>query len=244
MSDFQWIEGVVAVESVLMAASRLVEQVYVRDDRFDGAVARLQRVARESGIPLARVPAEVMAGYYPGDNQSGVIARVGPRRLLSLDELLTAADPVIVLLDGVEDPYNFGHAVRALYAAGIDGLLLRPRNWLSAAATVIRASAGATEFMPMAVVEPGEAIAAARARGIPLAVADAEEARPMYEANLAGPLFLVIGGEKRGVGRSLLNAADVRIRIPYGRDFTHDLGTAGAAAILAFEVLRQRLLRR
>jgi 23S rRNA (guanosine2251-2'-O)-methyltransferase len=151
---------------------------------------------------------------------------------------------VIVFLDGVEDPYNFGQSVRALYAAGIDGLVLRPRNWLSAAATVIRASAGATEFMPTAVAEPEEALAAARARGLPLAVADTEGARPMYEVDLAGPLFLVIGGEKRGVGRSVMNAADMRISIPYGRDFAHDLGTAGATAVLAFEVLRQRLLRR
>jgi 23S rRNA (guanosine2251-2'-O)-methyltransferase len=244
MNDFQWIEGVIAVEAVLLAASRPMERVYVRDDRFDGAVARVQRTARASGIPVERVPVEAIAAHYPGESQSGVIGLVGPRRTQTLDELLAATAPVIVFLDGVEDPYNFGQSVRSLYAAGIDGLVLRSRNWLSAAATIIRASAGATEFMPTAVAEPEEALAAVRARGLPLAVADTEGARPMYEADLAGPLFLVIGGEKRGVGRSLMNAADMRISIPYGRDFAHDLGAAGATAVLAFEVLRQRLLRR
>lgn len=244
MDELQWIEGVVAVEAVLAAASREVARLLVRGDRFDGAVAGLQKLARESNVAFERVPAETIAGFYPDGVRSGVIALVGPRRTLSLDILLTAPDPVIVFLDGVEDPYNFGQSVRSLYAAGIDGLVLRPRNWLSAAATVIRASAGATEFMPTAIAEPGEALAAIRSRGIPLAVATSQNARPMYEADLSGPLFLVIGGEKRGVGRSFLSGADMRVSIPYGRGFTHDMGTAGATAVLAFEVLRQRLMGR
>jgi 23S rRNA (guanosine2251-2'-O)-methyltransferase len=244
MDDFQWIMGVVAVESVLTAGSREVARVYVQSDRFDGAVARLQTLAREAQVPVERVPAATIVAHFPDEGHSGVIARVGPRRTLPLDDLFTATDPVIVFLDGVEDPYNFGQAVRSLYAAGIDGLILRPRNWLSAAATAIRASAGATEFMPTAVAEPAEALAALRSRGIPLAVAVAHNARPMHEVDLTGPLCLAIGGEKRGVGRALLNEADLRVAIPYGRDFAHDLGTTGATTALAFEVLRQRLARR
>lgn len=244
MDEFQWIEGAVAVESVLRAGSREVAIIYVRNDRYDGPAARLQGLARELGVTLERVPTETIAGHAPGAERGGVIAQVGPRRMLPLDDLFAAAEPVIVLLDGVEDPYNFGQSVRSLYAAGIDGLVLRSRNWLSAAATVIRASAGATEFMPTAVAEPAEALAAARSRRIPVAIAAADSARPMHEVDLAGPLLLIIGGEKRGVGRSLEDEADLRVRIPYGRDFEHDLGTAGATTALAFEVLRQRLARR
>jgi 23S rRNA (guanosine2251-2'-O)-methyltransferase len=215
----------------------------VRDDRFDGATARLQASARALGIPIARVPAETIAGHAPGGADSGVIAQVGPRRTQPLVELLAAANPVLVFLDGVEDPLNFGQAVRSLYAAGIDGLIMRPRNWLSVAARTIRASAGATEFMPTAVAEPAEALVAVRSRGVPLAVAASHNARPMHEVNLSGPLLLAIGGEKRGVGRALLKEADVRVGIPYGRDFAQDLGTVGAATALAFEVLRQRRAR-
>jgi 23S rRNA (guanosine2251-2'-O)-methyltransferase len=244
MDEFQWIEGAVAVESVLRAGSRDVTAVYVRNDRYDRPAARLQGVARELGVAVERVPAETIANLAPGAERSGIVAHVGPRRMLPLDDLFAAVDPVIALLDGVEDPFNFGQSVRSLYAAGIDGLALRPRNWLSAAATVIRASAGATEFMPMAVAETAEVVAAARSRGIPLAVATPQNARPMHEVTLAGPLLLVIGGEKRGIGRSLMEEADLRVAIPYGRDFAHDLGTAAAATVLAFEVLRQRLARR
>jgi 23S rRNA (guanosine2251-2'-O)-methyltransferase len=236
MDDFQWIEGAVAVEAALRAGSREVTAVYVAGDRYDGAAGRINRLARERAVLLERLPDEA-----PAD--ATIVARVGPRRSIPLDDLFTPSAPVIVLLDGVEDPHNFGQAVRSLYAAGIDGLIVPPRNWLSAATTVTRASGGATEFMPTAIAPTDEAIARAQARAVPVAVAAAEDAHPMDEVDLTGPLLLIIGGEKRGVSRAARRAADWRVAIPYGRDFTQSLGTAGAAAALAFEVLRQRRAR-
>lgn len=238
--EAQWIHGAIAVESVLSAASREVSAVYVSRDRYDGAVARIQQLARSLGVLVERVPVEIIAERVPSDGHGGIIAAVGPRRLLALSELLDRPGAVNVMLDGVEDPFNFGQAVRSLYAAGVDGLIVRPRNWLSAAATVIRASAGATEFMPTAAAEVDEAIAAAIERDIPVAVAAAGDAQPMDEVDLTGPLLLLIGGEKRGVARSAQRAAGLRVAIPYGRDFQHSLGAAGAAAVLAFEIARQR----
>lgn len=244
MDELQWIHGAIAVESVLAAASREVSAVYVSRDRYDGVAARIQQLARSRGVPVERVPAAFIAERAAGDGHGGIIAQVGPRRLVELADLMGRAAAVNVMLDGVEDPFNFGQAVRSLYAAGIDGLVVRPRNWLSAAATVIRASAGATEFMPTAAAEAEQAIAAVAERGIPVAVAMAGGARPMDEVDLAGPLLLIIGGEKRGVARALQQAADARVAIPYGRDFPHSLGAAGAAAVLAFEIARQRRQRR
>lgn len=242
MDEEQWIAGGIAVESVLEAGNRAVSLVLVRRDRLDGRVARVQRLARARGVAVERLTAEEMASRAPVEARDGLLARVGQRRLLTLDDLLTAAGaaPALVMLDGVEDPYNFGQAVRALYAAGIDGLVVRPRHWLSAE-TVIRASAGASEFMPTARVESAETAAiACRARGLRVVVAD-EAGEPMAGVDLRGPLLLVIGGEKRGVTRSFLAAADLRVRIPYARPFPHALGAAGAATVLAFEMMRQRL---
>lgn len=239
MDEYQWIEGIVAVEAVLSADSRAVQAIYVRQDRFDGRVARLQLLAQSMGVACSRVPAEIIAESVPGSAHGGVVARVGARRMAGLGDLLSLPRPVIFMLDGVEDPYNFGQAVRSLYAAGIDGLIVPPRNWLSAA-TVIRASAGATEFMPSAVAEANEAIAAARAAGFSIAVATAEDSRSMTELDLSGPLLLFVGGEKRGVSRAVEAVADWRVGIPYGREVGYSLGTAAAAAVLAFEILRQR----
>ena len=239
MSDWLWIAGMIAVESVLQAESREVRVIYSTLERFDSRLARLNRLARERGVPIEAQRPDALTPLVGSDSHGGVVAQVGPRVMQPLDALVAGDAPVVVMLDGVEDPFNFGQAVRSLYAAGIDGLVVRPRNWLSAG-TAVRAAAGATEFMPTAEAEsPETAAEALRARGLRVAVAD-EDGQPMGECDLTGPLLLVIGGEKRGVTRSFRRAADLRVRIPYGRPFAHALGTTGAATALAFEVLRQR----
>jgi 23S rRNA (guanosine2251-2'-O)-methyltransferase len=134
--------------------------------------------------------------------------------------------------------------VRTLYAAGVNGLVLRPRNWLSAAAVVTRASAGATEWMPTAVAETAEEAAAFyRQAGLAVACTSQQtDSISIYKADLTTPLFLLLGGEKRGITRSFLAQADLKLEIPYGREqFQQSLGTVAAAAILSFEIRRQRL---
>lgn len=240
--EYEWIEGAIAVEAALRAGNRNVSAVYIHQERYDGAAARIRRTAGEAGVEVARVPGHLLTEHDPQAGRGSIIARVGPRRMRSLEELMAGSEAVLVLLDGVEDPYNLGQAVRSLYAAGIDGLVMTPRRHFPAA-TVIRASAGASEFMPTAVAETVDAMAAARKHRVPVAVATAAGSRAMDEVDLTGPLLLLIGGEKRGVSRAVEQAADVRIRIPYGRDVDYALGTAAAATALAYEVLRQRRAR-
>ena len=236
------LEGAVSVEAALWSRSRPVESVYLRRDRREGDDARIERLARQAGVPVYRVGAAEIDERAQGRTHGGVLAVVGPRRFVGFDDLLAGQGaPFVAMLDGVEDPHNFGQAVRALYAAGETGLVVRPRNWMSAAAVVARASAGASERLPAAVAETAhDAAEAFRARGLLIAVTDVTRAVDIYEADLTVPLFLLIGGEKRGVTRAFADAADVRLRIPYGREFRLSLGTAGAAAVLAFEVMRQR----
>jgi 23S rRNA (guanosine2251-2'-O)-methyltransferase len=237
-----FLEGAVSVEAALWARSRPVYAVYLRRDRREANDARIEKLARQAGAPVERVDVGEIDERAQGKTHGGVLAEVGPRRFVGLEDLLTGPGaPFVAMLDGVEDPYNFGQAVRALYAAGASGLVLRPRNWMSAAGVVARASAGATERIPTAVVETAQDAAdALRERGLTVAVTDWTRAVTLYEADLTVPLFLLVGGEKRGVTRAFADAADVRLKIPYGRDFRLSLGTAEATAVLAFEVMRQR----
>ena len=143
MSDWLWIAGMIAVESVLQAESREVRVIYSTLERFDSRLARLNRLARERGVPIEAQRPDALTPLVGSDSHGGVVAQVGPRVMQPLDALVAGDAPVVVMLDGVEDPFNFGQAVRSLYAAGIDGLVVRPRNWLSAG-TAVRAAAGAT----------------------------------------------------------------------------------------------------
>ncbi len=238
------LEGFVSVRAAIKADSRDVYGITLRHDKWDRGVAWLEHRAEERGIPIERVSGDEIDALAGGSTHGGVIARVGPRKFVALEALgRDSAAPFIVMIDGVEDPFNFGQAVRTLYAAGADGLVLRPRNWMSAAGVVARASAGATEWIPTAIAETAlDAAQLFRGRGLKVVSADDKaETVPLYAADLTGPLFLVIGGEKRGITRSFLDQADLLVQIPYGREFDQSLGTAAAAAVLGFEVMRQRL---
>jgi 23S rRNA (guanosine2251-2'-O)-methyltransferase len=245
MHEDEWLDGITTVEAVLEAARRDVRVIYINDSRRDVRVARIQQEARLRMIPFERLSPNAFDQIVPTDYRSDVVARVGPRRFHALADLVAISPaPVIVMLDGVEDPFNLGQSIRALFAADIDGLVLPPRNRLVAGNIVARASAGASERMLIAIEEAtAQAIDFFRSVGFSIACATGKDARPMEEVDLTGPLFLIIGGEKRGISRAVLALADVRVAIPYGRAFPHDLGSAVASAVLAFEVLRQRRLK-
>ena len=242
MSDWAWFEGGISIEAAIRGNNRPIDTLYIRRGRWDRATRRLRRTAEGAGIRIEIVDDAFIAEHAAGKSHGGLLARAGSRRFATLRELLTGnGNPLVVMLDGIEDPFNFGQAVRALYAAGAAGLVVRPRNWLSATAVVTRSSAGASELMPTAVADNAlEAAAFFREQGLTVACTANKAAVSLYEADLTQPLFLLIGGEKRGITRSFLDQADIRLNIPYGRPFPHSLGAAASTAVFAFEFLRQR----
>ena len=244
MSEWAWLEGRISVEAAVRGQNRSIDTIYIRRGKWDRDTRRLIKTAEKAGIPIEIVDDTFIADHAAGKSHGGLLARVGPRRFATLEKLLEGSNnPLVVMLDGIEDPFNFGQAVRALYAAGVDGLVLRPRNWLTATAVVARSSAGASELMPTAVAESAlEAAAFFRQRGLLVACTANKSAVSLYETDLTQPLFLLIGGEKRGITRSFLDRADIRLNIPYGRLFKHSLGAAASTAVIAFELSRQRKL--
>lgn len=241
----QWpmvVEGHVSVEAVLEAAVRRVHRIWaVRPG--DRRLGRLRALAHERSVVIEAVDPQLVDELAAGRSHGGVIGLVGPRRERRVGDLLAEVGEgsFIVMLDGIEDPFNYGQAVRALYAAGVDGLVIR-RSWETAIGTVTRASAGATELLPMARASSvDDAATACRRAGLRVACAVASaDAVDLADADLTGPLFLLIGGERRGVTRSFVEQADLRVRIGYGRERAPDLGAAASAAIIGFEALRQR----
>ena len=239
-----YLEGKISVAAALRSPYRAVHRVLLRADRQDRTARWLQHRAREADVPVVQVDAAEINAVTQGNTHGGIAAEAGQRQFVSLEALLPRGnDPAfVVMLDGIEDPFNFGQSLRALYALGAHGVALRPRNWMSAAATVARASAGASELMPMAVAETvAETAEFYRGRGLTVACAQKEDALPMDEADLTTPLYLLVGGEKRGVTRSFTKQADLRLQVPYDRvGYEPSLGTTAAAAALAYEVMRQR----
>ena len=245
--DRSYLEGHLSIQAAVEAGWRDIHQILIDEKKqYDRRLSALRRQAEIAGLDVSIDSSDTINQIASGASHGGVLAEVGERRFCGLADLLPAARAAfIVMLDGIEDPYNFAGAVRILYAAGAGGVVLRPRNWTSATAIVGRASAGTVERMPLALADSA-AMAADfyRGRGLQIAAAASTKgAFSLHSADLSQPLFLLIGGERRGVTRSFRQTADLTLAIPYGRNFEQSLGTVGATAVIAFEIMRQRKAR-
>ncbi len=242
-------EGMTAISAVLDPAirdfnDRRVLSVFVDKTRMEKKsreLGFLRHKAEELGFEIQAVHPDDLDNLTSGKTHGGIVAVCSDRTLPLLSESMDKIkeDGFYVLLEGIEDPYNFGYTVRSLYAAGADGVILPPRNWMGVAGLVARSSAGTSEKMPMFVAEPAEMIPLFKAKGYRAACAEIRDSVDLYEADLSLPLLLVIGGEKRGISRAVLSEADLNVRIGYHGNFRGSLSSAASAAVLAFEVGRQ-----
>ncbi len=240
--DSSFAEGAVSILSVLKYQSRPVEEILVLPDikREDKNIVKLFSLAKKKKIPIRVSEKSFFDSVTTGHTHGGVIASVGERIMKSPREVFKEGNGFVFMLCGIEDPFNFGCAVRSFFAAGAGGMILTPRNWLSAAGVTLRSSAGTTEGVPCAVCEePEELCKIAKEEGYRIVCASEKNSVDLYEADLKKPIFLIIGGEKRGISKVFLDESDLRIRIPYGRNFRGSLTTSAAAAVCAFEVLRR-----
>jgi len=242
MSENVILEGQITIQAVLESQSRPLYSITIQDNK-KRQFGHLIRQAKIQNIPIHYQKRDAISKHANGNSHGGIIAIAGERHYVTLEDLATQSEnPFVVMLDGIEDPYNFGQAIRALYAAGAHGLVLRDRNWLSAAGIVARSAAGTSERIAIARIDsPGDAVQHFKERGFSVVcTANQSNAQPLHKANLRGALFMVIGGEKRGIAKSILKQADTLIRIPYARRFAYSLGATAAASVIAFEVARQR----
>lgn len=242
-------EGMTAISAILDPAitsfnDRRILSVFVdrtRTQKKARELAFLKRKSRELGFSIQEVRPDDLNALTSGTTHGGIAAVCSPRTIPSLKESMASIRPdgFYVLLDGIEDPYNFAYTLRSLYAAGADGIILPPRNWMSEDGLVARSSAGTSEKLPLFVSDPAEAAEVFHSLGYRVACAGIRDSVELYDADLSRPLLLVIGGEKRGISRAVLSQADMVVRIGYKGDFRGSLPSAASAAVLAFEVMRQ-----
>ena len=242
-------EGMTAISAVLDPAirdfnDRRVLSVFVDKTRMEKKsreLGFLRHKAEELGFEIQAVHPEDLDNLASGKTHGGIVAVCSDRTLPLLSESMDKIKEggFYVFLEGIEDPYNFGYTLRSLYAAGVDGVVLPPRNWMSAAGVVARASAGASELLPLYTADVDTLVDAFKGAGYTLLCAGIRDSVSIFEAELRYPLLLVVGGEKRGISRALLDRADQIVRIDYGREFRGSLSAASAATVMAFEIFRQ-----
>ncbi len=237
-------EGMTSISAVINGEKRKIERVIIDRERV-GKKAReidfLKRKAAECGYTIEYSNAAELEEMTTGTSHGGIIAVCSDREIPKLSEEILTDKGFYVMIDGIEDPYNFGYALRSIYAAGADGVVLTPRNWMSAAGVVCRSSAGASELIPMFTADAAEAVDFFKAHSIKTVSAGIRNSVSAYDADLSFPVFLIVGGEKRGISAAVLEKTDMTVRLEYGREFRGSLSAASAASILSYEILRQNL---
>ena len=243
-------EGMTSLSAVLKAYGSTFNDRKIEKVLYDGEKASkltrelhfLKKKSNELHFPLQKSSADEISAYTTGSSHGGIIAFCTSRALPALSAEDILPDGFYVYLEGIEDPYNFGYTLRSLYAAGVDGVLLSPRNWMSAAGVVARSSAGASELLPLYIADDSiQTVGLFHTAGYTVYAAGIRDSLPLYQTSMKKPLLLIVGGEKRGISRTLLDKADHIVRIDYGRPFLGSLSAASAATVMAFEIMRQNL---
>lgn len=226
-----------------LRAGRPINKIYLARNLKPATAAELCGLARESRVPVQKVEKHLLDRMAEGALHQGIIASVAPYAYADLDDILAGLkeqEPLLVLLDGINDPHNLGAIIRSAGAAGAHGVVIPSRRAASVTPVAARASAGAVEYVPVArVTNIAVTIELLKERGIWVAGADPAAKQLFWDAPLDGPLAVVVGGEDRGISRLVREKCDILVRLPMaGR--VNSLNASVAAALVLFEAVRQR----
>ncbi len=226
-------------------AGKTVDKLFVQDGCKDGAILTILREAKKQNTIVNKVTKERLNQMSMTGAHQGVIAQISAYGYCEIEEILENArkkgeQPFVLLLDGVEDPHNFGAILRTANQAGVHGVIITKHRSASMTPVVAKASAGAINYVPVAKVSNlGNAIDRLKKEGLWFVCADMDGTR-MYDLDLKGPIGVVVGNEGSGVSRLVKEKCDMTASIPMKGDID-SLNVSVAAAILSYEIVRQRL---
>ena len=245
-------EGMTSIRAILRGIDSGVNTRQITHILYDPAkmkkiakeVGYLKAVSAQYGYTVVESSEDELDEMTTGNTHGGLIALTEARELPYLDnssEVLPYG--FYVMIEGIEDPYNFGYSLRSLYAMGCSGIILTERNWMSAAGVVARSSAGASEMFKIYKSSPKECLDIFKAKGYTVVCADENTDNILGKCELKTPLLLIVGGEKRGISRAVIDEADMLVKIDYGREFRASLSAASATTMFAYEIARQNNLK-
>ena len=227
-------------------AGRTIDKLYILDGCQDGPIMTIKREAKKQDTIVRYVAKERLDQLSETGKHQGVIAVAAAYSYAEVEDILQSARdkgeaPFILLLDGIEDPHNLGAIIRTANLAGAHGIIIPKNHAVGLTATVARVSAGALNYTPVAkVTNLARTIEDLKKEGLWFVCADMG-GTVMYQLDLKGPIGLVIGNEGEGVSRLVKEKCDMTAAIPMKGNID-SLNASVAAGVLAYEILRQRML--
>ena len=230
-------EGMTSISSIIssietLSSHRKIIKVLYNADKKKSKYNELKFLeikSKDIGFELIGVSHNVIDAISNGKTHGGIVAicsKVEIPTIINPDQI--SKDGFYIVLDGIEDPFNFAYALRSIYAAGADGIIVPTYRFDNAQGLICKGSAGTSELIDIF-----------KSKGYKVASAGIRDSISLYDADLKKPLLLIIGGEKRGISSDVLSKSDMVVRVDYGKTFKGSLTASSAATVLAFEVFRQ-----
>jgi 23S rRNA (guanosine2251-2'-O)-methyltransferase len=234
------------VKEALFQPSYKIEEILVSKEGEKEKISELIKLAREKKIKVSFLPHEALSRISKTSHHQGIVARVSEFEYKDVEEILSYAKEkgeklLAVILDHIEDPQNLGAIVRTVNVLGAHGVIIPKDRAASVTSAVVKASAGATSFVPIArVVNLVMMIRDLKKKGVWVVGADPSVSRSVFEEELGSlDLALVIGSEGKGLQRLVREECDFLVSIPnLGK--VSSLNASVAAGIMIYEIVRQR----
>jgi len=233
-----------AILEALISGDREINKILIsKNIHSDNKLEKIKEIAQKNGIVFQFVAKEKFAPYADYNHQ-GIIAQISPIEYLDLDEFLEMEhkNSSLIILDGIEDPHNFGAIIRTAVCAGVSGIIIPSRRNVQVNSIVEKTSAGAINHIPIIKVNSLiNAVEKLKNSNWWIIATDANAKDNHYDVNYNNMNFAIImGAEHAGVSKSLLKASDFIVKIPMLKDF-NSLNVSNALAVIIFESVRQKL---
>ncbi len=243
MADTEFIYGRNAVIEALKGEGHINKILLVNE--HGGSIGVIKALAREKGIVFSVTTKEKITELTDTTSHQGVMAYISAKQYDTVDDILNYANelnevPFIIVLDEIQDPGNLGAIIRSADAVGAHGVIISKRRAAPLTATVAKASAGAIEHVKVSrVTNISQTLDYLKERGLWIAGTDLSGKTDFFDADLNGPLALVIGSEGDGMGSLVAKKCDYILSIPMKGKIS-SLNASVAAGIVMYEIFRQR----
>jgi 23S rRNA (guanosine2251-2'-O)-methyltransferase len=235
--------GVHAVYEALASQKQAIERLHIAREAHSPRVKEILDIARRRDVPVRKEERVVLDRMAEGEVHQGIIAITAALTYADFELLFKPEKPLVVVLDGVEDPHNLGAVIRTAEACKASGIVVPERHSAPLSPTVVKASAGASAYIPVVRVKNlVSAIDEMKERGLWIVGVDPAATQNWTDFDYKGSTALVLGGEHRGLRRLVREHCDVLVRIPMLGNIA-SLNISVAAAVVLYEVVRQREAR-
>jgi len=245
MSEEAIVFGLHAVRTLLQQHPQKASQLILQKGREDARTAEVMKLAQAAGVRIVHRDAKDLDRMAAGDRHQGVCIQMQSVGVLgegALDELLDKAGraPLLLILDGVQDPHNLGACLRTADAVGVTAVIV-PRDRAAGLSPVVRkVASGAAETVPLIqVTNLARTLRWLKEREVWIVGTDDEAPKSIYETSLTGPLAIVLGAEGPGLRRLTKENCDALVGIPM-KGVVESLNVSVATGVLLYEALRQR----